>query len=515
MSLQALTNKASVLVGRQTTLTPSLLKDIDALKRQAALEGVAAQFDTALRVLFKDKFETQGTPPPPTEKAGHAHNLASGGVKGAALQFFTSKDALKDPAALGATVAKRVPELRTTTALPVPLEQQFPPLTAEQQRAANSALQAELSSLMVRGPGGARVKVLDKLLAHPGLSDVQKERVLGALAQVKRGYLTAGALLDGKPGGVTYQDVNWKHTRLELDRVLDVALAKGLSPKDTETALLASIFSDSVKTPGNFVVHNVHGAQAALHVLARDQPPLSADQLEDIARVALEHQIGPPKFMALVAMSGALKAQGVSPELVGSIAAKIAAPLDAKHQTSDRSKLAFTDAERGALEKVGVFSWTVPQVGSRHEAASRAVIDADSLVNYACPDGWAKIAALHGPNQPVFLQEPLLIHSLTSEAPQHASAKKSWADARSVISAETAPLYEAGQGRTTAAIDSVLHDLERWVAQLPKGDVPLTKDGNIPYLTGALDYGDARQLAFAERLRDQAVTLLRQQEAPP
>lgn len=44
-------------------------------------------------------------------------------------------------------------------------------------------------------------------------------------------------------------------------------------------------------------------------------------------------------------------------------------------------------------------------------------------------------------------------------------------------------------------------------------DVPKTKDGKVPYLDGALDYGNPQQVMFARRLRDEAVRLLREQEA--
>jgi hypothetical protein len=47
----------------------------------------------------------------------------------------------------------------------------------------------------------------------------------------------------------------------------------------------------------------------------------------------------------------------------------------------------------------------------------------------------------------------------------------------------------------------------------PARNVPRTKDGKVPYLDGKLDYGNVQQVAFARRLRDEAVRLLRQQEA--
>jgi hypothetical protein len=517
MNLGELQSRAQAL--RQRPLTAETRGALETLRKEAHGAGpvVAAALDRQLQGMFVDVYG--GRPPPPVSLTDGgpvrgANGLTHGGARGAALQFFalksssSSSSSSSSPASLADGVRARVSALRTTTASPVPLDVQFPPLSLTERQAARAALETELSS--VRTAGGD--SLLQKLRAFPGLSSAQKERALDVLAEVKAGYERVGQTLGDKPGGVAYQDVNWKHTRLELDRVLDVATAMKLSPAEAETALLASFVSDSVKTPANFLVHNVHGAQAALHLLSRLSPPPSSEQLEDVVKATLEHQIGPPGFMAHVALGNALKSAGVDGALIASITAKVAAPLDARHQTPDRTQLAFTAAESEALAKVGVSAWTVPHEGSRHARASRAVIDADSLVNYACPDGWAKLAALHGPGQPPFLQEPRLVDALLSERPEHASALKSFRDAQAVVSDDSRALYTGGLVRTKQALERVERELERWVALQPARSVPRTKDGGVPYLTGPLDYGDAVQVAFARRLRDEAVRLLRQQE---
>ena len=253
----------------------------------------------------------------------------------------------------------------------------------------------------------------------------------------------------------------------------------------------------------------MHGAQAAQLVLSRLVPPPSRETIEDVVKATLEHQIGPPGFMANVAMRNALKGANVESALIDGICAKIAKPF----ASARNGQVDFTAAEKSALEKVGVFAWTVPQEGTRHYKAARAVIDGDSLVNYACPDGWAKLAALHGPDQPIFLQEPRLADGLLSEAGNVASALKSFRDARGVVSESSMAMYDGGLNRTKLAIDRVTQDLERWVSMQPTRNVPRTKDGKVPYLDGALDYGNVQQVAFARRLRDEAVRLLRQQEA--
>jgi hypothetical protein len=518
MNLGDLQARAHAL--RQRPLTPQTRGALEALRTDALSAGpaVAAALDRTLQGLFADVYGGRAPPPVALTQAGPARGaagLAHGGARGAALQFFalraaptTASTASTNAAALAAAVSARVPALQTTTAPAVPLATQFPPLLPAERQESRRALDAELAGVRTRqGPS-----LLDKLQQFPGLSSPQKERVLDLLAEVRAGYERVGAALADQPGGVGYQQVNWKHTRLELDRVLDVAGAMQLSPAEAETALLASIVSDAVKTPANFLVHNVHGAQAAVQLLARGSPPPSLELLEDVVQATLEHQIGPPGFMAHVALRNALKAAGVDGALVASITGKVAAPLEARHQTADRTQLSFSAAESAALARVGISSWTVPHEGSRHHRASRAVIDADSLVNYACPDGWAKLAALHGPDQPLFLQEPRLVDGLLSRRPEHASALKSYDDARAVVSPASRELYAAGLARTTFALDRVQKDLARWVEAQPARAVPRTADGKVPYLDGALDYGNPLQVAFARRLRDEAVRLLRGQE---
>lgn len=505
-------------------MTSQTLAELERLRSAAASHDAAlgAALDRQLHELFPDVYGGKTLAPGASSRAGvmasalaavslatpaQAHAPADG-ARGAALQFHLGRD----PAVLARGVARRIPELATTTSLPLPLDAQFPALSRSERAAARRALEDELAGIPVRS-GAQHTTVFEKLRAFPGLSSAQKERVLDLLAEVRAGYGRVGASIGEKPGGATYQDVNWKHTRLEIDRVLDVTAAGALTPAETEVALLASIVSDAVKTPANFLVHNVHGAQAGLHLLARLTPPPSAEVLEDVARATLEHQIGPPAFMAHAALRNALKGAGVDAAVIASICDKVAHPLDAKNLTEDRSQIAFSDVEKSALLHVGVSAWTVPHEGSRHHRASRAVIDADSLVNYACPDGWAKLAALHGPDAPPFLQEPLLTDALLSERPEHASALKSYRDAADVVSSAGRDLYAAGYQRTVASLDRVLHALRRWVETQPAGEVARTRDGKVPYLDGALDYGDPAQLAFARRLRDEAVRLLRAEEA--
>ena len=505
---------------RSTNGSGGVAEKVVALQREADQAGVGADLRPTLQKLFPDVVAHQiaqqdaatahvtGAPTTTSTPAPGAGGL--NGLQGRVGRQFTLQGAGE---ANAAAVRTNLAPLLTSKATPLPLATQFPPLGSSGRAALRATLHGDLAGVTVTGRNGQPQSLAEKLAQHPGLTSQQQGRIVDALSQVKGGFATAGAApaadLPQPPG---YQVVNWKHTRLELDRVLDVAVAHGLSPEQTESAILASAFSDSVKAPSNFIAHNVHGAQAALHVLGRLQPPMTQAQLQDVTMAILEHQVGPPGFMGQVGMRGALTGAGVDKAVVDSIAQKITTMQPRTPPDEHGSvAIAFTADEHAALAKVGVPAWTVPG-GGRHEAISRAVIDADSLVNYACPDGWAKLLALHGPDQPVFLQEPLWTDALTSQSPAHASARRSFDDAKAVISDASADLYTAGLSRTQKAVDEVTTSLMQWVET--QSDVPRTKDGGIPYITAPLDYGDDKQVNFARAARDHAVALLRAHESP-
>ena len=82
--------------------------------------------------------------------------------------------------------------------------------------------------------------------------------------------------------------------------------------------------------------------------------------------------------------------------------------------------------------------------------------------------------------------------------------------ARAIVSPEVLPLYDGGLKRTQSALRAVTHELETWVKH--QQTVPRGQDGQVPYLNGKLDYSDPAEIAFAARLREQGVILLRQKE---
>ena len=63
--------------------------------------------------------------------------------------------------------------------------------------------------------------------------------------------------------------MNWKHTRAEVNQVYEAARLLNLDPEETRDAIIASIFSDAVKNRTNFLIHNIHGAQAAASALSQ------------------------------------------------------------------------------------------------------------------------------------------------------------------------------------------------------------------------------------------------------
>lgn len=448
-----------------------------------------------------------------------------------------------------------------------------------------AALRKDLLDVKVTKDGGGVSDVWAKFEADPKLSVEQKDRIFNVLAE-SRDYYTnvvpakmeadlrakaAAGTLDltapikdanlraqAESGAITpaeariqdqvlasrqYQEVNWKHTRGEIDQVLESSrLRPNMTANQVEDAILGSIYSDMVKSPSNFIVHNIDGARAAAENLPRHfdmSVPGNQARVDGIVTAIKEHQIGPPKFMsdmnemfisgsvrgqlntnvtALKAANGGtlsatdeailkglqdrlnphfgriperppltdaeinfLKSAGRANDAsnpdkllndykayldnINNIKTKIADPLNPLHQTADGSQIKFTDAEKQLLQRIGVYDWTVPNPNSSHYLASRTLLDGDSLINYATPDGWAKIAAIRGPDTP-FAGDKTVFDSL-------ASAKSSYDDAYAVMSTEARQLGDKGvelteqavaRVRTQVNVDGVANDgMEGWL----------------------------------------------------
>jgi hypothetical protein len=384
-------------------------------------------------------------------------------------------------------------------------------------RASLKALRDDLAEVEVMGDAGKVVDVHEKISRDKVLSKLQKDRVFKVLAEVRDSYLRIDGALRHDAPNKGYQVVNWKHTRAEIDQVLEAARLAKLSASDTEDAILASIFSDAVKTPQNFIVHNIDGAAAAALVLARYfdlSKEANRVRLHGIWRSAKEHQIGPPLFMANISKAMLARKLGDKAEapVLGSIHAKIAKPFDTKHLVADGSELAFSDAERAALSALDIHDWAVPYAAAAHYRVSRAVIDGDSLINYASPDGWAKIAALRGPDTQPFFEDATVLDSLQS-------AKASYDDAMTVVSDPAKPLMAAGLVRTKNAIKRVRDEMQAWLTSHGPF-LPANSNGTIAFWNAPLKYPskgkltqrEEMQFKFAKQIREKVVELLRAQQ---
>ncbi len=387
-------------------------------------------------------------------------------------------------------------------------------------RVSLKALRANLEEVRVLGQDGQVTDFYDKLMREPALPRAAKTRVLRALAEVRESFWRLdNAVAPGAPNK-GYQIVNWNHTRAELDQVLEAAKMAKLGAADLENALLASMFSDAVKWPQNFIVHNIDGAAAAVYVLARGafalEKPRSLARLAAISTIIKEHQIGPPQFMAFFIkgqLTRKLKEQGRDESAtVANIARKVAHPFEAAHLTPAGNEISFAPEEKALLALLGVESWCVPHASSAWYGASRAVVDGDSLINYASPDGWAKIAALRGPDTQPFFEDPTVIDSLQS-------AKHSYDDALAVVSSAARPLAEAGLARTKGAVKRMRDGMRLWFATQGPW-LPANPDGSIAFWNAPLKYPSQGQLAqreqdqfvFAKRIRDKVIELLKAEQ---
>ncbi|HEY9871775.1 MAG TPA: hypothetical protein V6D08_21655, partial [Candidatus Obscuribacterales bacterium] len=172
-----------------------------------------------------------------------------------------------------------------------------------------------------------------------------------------------------------------------------------------------------------------------------------------------------------------------------------------------------TEAESALLKQIGVEDWFVPNEKSPWFKTSQAVINGDSLINYASPDGWAKIAAIRGPGKEPWFQDKTVFDSLES-------TRTSYNDAYSVLGEEAKPLATAGLERTQKAIDRVKGEMEQWFRELERQgtEIPRTKEGKIAFWDAPLKYptrdeplnaDEQKQFEFAKRIREEVVRRLR------
>jgi hypothetical protein len=283
----------------------------------------------------------------------------------------------------------------------------------------------------VKAAGGQ--SVLEKL-DKSTLSKEQKNQVLDALGEVREHYArTFQTDVD--------QPVNWIHTQGELGRVLDAAKASGATPEQTEDAMLASMFSDSLKTKANFTTHHLDGELAAEHVL-KDKlgGEFTPERLDGIMHAIREHQIAPPAFMAMIyggAIRRSIGAEGraLNDEENTAIKSLLGKMSDPFHQPlvdapGGGKMLELNPDERALLKRTGTDEWYVPSEGTAWNKISRALIDGDGIDNYATPGGLSKIIQIRGPETGPFFKDGNFRYENPGHAPGSppSSSQESWRD---------------------------------------------------------------------------------------
>ncbi len=418
----------------------------------------------------------------------------------------------------------------------------FPPLRGTERR---TALRREVGRVRVRSARGDVIDLATKVRECSALTPLESHRILDALVDLRHAWKTR----DVEGADIGYEEINWRHACQEVGQILDVAEENGLSAGVTEDAVLASLFSDAAKFRGNFLTHHIDGAVAAAHVLPRFLDVSSEGgraRVVAMCQAILEHQVGPPRFMAQMVRMGieeklrsrAPVADGSRSEVAAldSLQKKIADPLNSRHARLHRDGygvLDLDDRERALLSLVDLPDWYVPHPATPWFVASSAVIDADSLVNYVTPDGVGKIVAICGPGTP--FHDPTVFHSIFS-------CGASFVDAVSVMSDTAMSAMRQGVHKTRAAIDEVrarvlaeldegwLHfapaelrrvlreevvDVDKLTSVKRDGeilvDVPWLENGQLPYWSSPLDYGaDGAAFEFAKLLRRRLADLLRE-----
>jgi len=340
-------------------------------------------------------------------------------------------------------------------------EDQLPPPTNLQQL--RKDLRADLENVPVIARNGEVTNVFDKLDSDDFLGRSDKELMWNCMAMVRNMFWQ----LEFGPGAeyTGYQwNMNWKHTRAEVDQVYDAARLLNLSAKETRDALLASIFSDAIKSRKNFIIHNVHGAQASVQALSYfldASKPADRKSMERVARASMEHQIAPPEFMATIVAimlhhkhklgkfnRNGPTGSGTGVKAIYSIYEKVRDPFNEHHVSDCLRLIDFTDEEREMLDTIGIEDWHVPHPNDPGSKIGHAVIAGDHSINYNHPEGFAKIAMLRGPDTESIFEDDTIHHSLES-------AVQSFADSFRVIRPEVQGLALKGLRRTKMSVERV------------------------------------------------------------
>lgn len=358
----------------------------------------------------------------------------------------------------------------------------FPPLHNEE--ISLSALRNDLADVPVLSSAAKVTNVYDKIESESNLDRSDKDIIWRCLTLVREGYLKLeNDDVEGANRGYQW-NMNWKHTRAELDQVYEASKILKLSSDEMRDAIIASIFSDAVKTRGNFIIHNIHGSQAAAQALSYLWDTSCPEKMKSIERIVLaikQHQIAPPEFMATtvaIMLSHKLqlesfdrfkfKPSSSDPErkraqyLVLSIYAKIKKPFEKEYLTDDLAHIKFTAEEHAVLKEIGIENWYVPHPSKPSSKIAHALIAGDHSINYNNPDGFAKIALIRGPATESIFEDATIYDSLES-------AMASFADSFNILLPEVKNLALSGIRRTQMAVMRVLRIMTELLSGITVG----------------------------------------------
>lgn len=169
---------------------------------------------------------------------------------------------------------------------------------------------------------------------------------------------------------------------------------------------------------------------------------------------------------------------------INSLGDKIATPLAQELiDTSYGGKaVKLTDLERSLLRRTGNDDWYVPHESTDWYAASRSLINADSIDNYATPGGFSKLVGMNGPETDIFFRDKTLVESL-------ASPRRSFRFAYDIMTPEGKALADAELAKTDEAIQRASERTAQWLREELK--VPADQElPRIPFWNSDLVYPD-------------------------
>ena len=362
------------------------------------------------------------------------------------------------------------------------IENDWPKVPQEHVEAVRTQVRLELGQ--VKAADGQ--SVLEKL-DNSGLTAEQKTRVADALGEVREHYAKTFASDPDQP-------VNWIHTQGELGRVIDAAKAAQATPSETEDALLASMFSDSLKTKANFTTHHLDGELAAEHVL-KDKlgGDFTPERLNGIMHAIREHQIAPPEFMGGIYKGIITRGLGheLSPEETKTLNSLVAKMNDPFHQTlveapGGGKMLALNEEERSMLALTGSDQWHVPSDGNAWNKISRALIDGDGIDNYATPGGLSKIVQIRGPETAMYFKDGNFRYDNpgTEMSPFPSSSQGSWRksfrDFTTVASPDGLKVANEAVGDAETAAVKAQSRVDAWLHQ--RLNIPASEE--LPVIPG-------------------------------